>query len=655
MTDRPKRRARRKQEEPAETAPPPAQRYCDVVMKGGITSGVVYPLAMVELSTAFRFKNIGGTSAGAIAAAFTAAAEFGRDTRTGGFARLGALPPWFAEQAPDGSGSNLFALFTPARRTRGLFRIFTAGIGFEEQPVRRWFRQVLAALTVYPLRAAAGALPGLLLAVWAALAGAGVLGGVTVATGLLLAFLGLAGAVSWSMYRGLFRHVAANGYGLCTGYHPRAENGETPISLAEWVAEQIDLMAGRDPAKDPPLTFRDLWAGAEAPSGEPGPGVNLQTMTTNLTQGRPMRLPFEDSGAKGFGQYYFLRSDMERLLPPRLVEWLVDHAAPRPDRAPAPVDGETLIPLPRAADMPVAVAVRLSMSYPLLLSAVPLYTVDWTRQQPESSGGAKRGRGEGSLLAERCWFSDGGVTSNFPVHFFDQPLPRWPTFAINLRPPHPDKPDRTVWMPRSNKERGVAVWHRFDNPGRPSLSGFIGTIKDVGQNWADNEQARVPGYRDRIVHITVDKAEGGANLKMTPDLVAELGERGRRAGRLLVERFASGPEWDVNANWNSHRWVRYRSTMHVVEELLLHLRASYRYKGADAASYADLISRPLDRPPLDHRWWNVRQQQHAITVTEELARMVESWKEAEQTFGKVTEDDAGPPQPYPMLRIVPRV
>jgi hypothetical protein len=36
-------------------------------MKGGITSGVVYPLAIVEIAKAFRLRSIGGTSAGAIA------------------------------------------------------------------------------------------------------------------------------------------------------------------------------------------------------------------------------------------------------------------------------------------------------------------------------------------------------------------------------------------------------------------------------------------------------------------------------------------------------------------------------------------------------------------------------------------------------------
>ena len=38
-------------------------KYCDLVMKGGITSGIVYPNAVLALAKSFRFKSVGGTSA----------------------------------------------------------------------------------------------------------------------------------------------------------------------------------------------------------------------------------------------------------------------------------------------------------------------------------------------------------------------------------------------------------------------------------------------------------------------------------------------------------------------------------------------------------------------------------------------------------------
>src|SRR6516165_2137394 len=83
---------------------------CDMVMKGGITSGIVYPLAICELARTYRFRNLGGTSAGAIAAATAAAAELGRGA--GGFQRLAALPRWL------GTNANLFRLFQPQAETK---------------------------------------------------------------------------------------------------------------------------------------------------------------------------------------------------------------------------------------------------------------------------------------------------------------------------------------------------------------------------------------------------------------------------------------------------------------------------------------------------------------------------------------------------------
>src|ERR1700719_3859784 len=50
-------------------------RKCDIVMKGGITSGVVYPGAVSEIAKDFNLRGIGGTSAGAIAAAAAPASD----------------------------------------------------------------------------------------------------------------------------------------------------------------------------------------------------------------------------------------------------------------------------------------------------------------------------------------------------------------------------------------------------------------------------------------------------------------------------------------------------------------------------------------------------------------------------------------------------
>ena len=62
----------------ADDFPGEPELQCDIVMKGGITSGVVYPLAVCELATTYRLRSVGGASAGAIAAAAAVAAEMGR-------------------------------------------------------------------------------------------------------------------------------------------------------------------------------------------------------------------------------------------------------------------------------------------------------------------------------------------------------------------------------------------------------------------------------------------------------------------------------------------------------------------------------------------------------------------------------------------------
>src|SRR5580765_8229528 len=121
-------------------------------MQGGITSGVVYPHAICELAQTYRFKQVGGTSAGAIAAAATAAAEVGR--ARGGFEELAGLPGWL------GSGKHLQELFQPEPRTEGLFRMLIAAL---EHRSARWLWVLVTGLRRFPLGPLLGALPGVVL------------------------------------------------------------------------------------------------------------------------------------------------------------------------------------------------------------------------------------------------------------------------------------------------------------------------------------------------------------------------------------------------------------------------------------------------------------------------------------------------------------
>src|SRR5690348_6802864 len=171
---------------------------CDIVMKGGITSGVVYPLALVELSRKFRFANIGGTSAGAIAAAAAAAGEYGRGKAGAGFDRIA--------QIPQEVGTNLLSMFQAKPVLKPLFNIFIAAL-----KESRGSAVVIAAICGYWASAVAGALPGAIIAVIALLEG-GSAG--TVLFGLLLAVVGLVVALIWRLWKAANIDLMANDFGL---------------------------------------------------------------------------------------------------------------------------------------------------------------------------------------------------------------------------------------------------------------------------------------------------------------------------------------------------------------------------------------------------------------------------------------------------------
>jgi len=204
---------------------------------------------------------------------------------------------------------------------------------------------------------------------------------------------------------------------------------------------------------------------------------------------------------------------------------------------------------------------------------------------------------------EHCWFSDGGISSNFPVTLFDSPLPRWPTFAINLAPfpvGHPRQADesKNVYMPATNgAARLMAV-----NPVK-GLTGFLMAIANAMQNWNDNTQTVLPGYRDRIVTVFLDTDEGGLNLDMPPDILERLRARGAAAGTLIASHFEApsllGP--DIGMNWENHRWLRLRSTMGALKDYLAHFTLAMDNPEVPDVSYQELINATSGLPTVRYK------------------------------------------------------
>jgi Patatin-like phospholipase len=596
-------------------------------MKGGITSGVVYPLAVCELAQFYKFRSIGGTSAGAIAASATAAAEYGRAHGGRGFSGLAELPEWL------GRDGNLVALFQPQSTTRAVFRTLLSFLGL---PSGRFRRVVVALVRNFPLPALLGSLPGLVLLGLSLGSEGSALRLPTAIAGALLGILGMGLGMGTGFALTFLRSVPNNGYGLCNGSET---SGRRP-ALTPWLSGLIQDLAGRN-AGEPPLTFGDLW---ETRDPKAIKAVNLEMVTTNLTHGRPYRLPFAEK------TFYFKPDEFRRLFPREIVDWMVAH--PRVKEVEREFEG--LVRLPEAADVPIVVAARMSLSFPILLSAVPLYAIDYSRKVEN----------EMKRQPERCWFSDGGICSNFPIHFFDAPLPSRPTFGINLRafhpnyqPKHGEPPDEatSVWMPKTNQALNE-WWTRFDetlDPGKQlsdldRVGGFLGGIFGAMQDWRDNLQLKVPGFRDRVVHVSLSEEEGGLNLNMPVEVIDRLSNRGRLAGQLLQRRYSGPPEPGIDISWDNHRWVRYRTIMGVLEGLLQGLNRAFTRVPKSGQTYRELVERGPNAPPGSYRWESPQAADAALRGTDLALALPGEWESLNMSFEK------GAPAPTPDLRVTPR-
>jgi len=593
---------------------PPQMLECDIVMAGGVTSGIIYPSAVAVIARRYIFRSIGGTSVGAIAAAVTAAAEYGR--RTGknatGFDYIGALSQTLSDTAADGH-SRLFHLFTPEPATKPLLALVTplfGGGGILKQ-VTGIFHATLSTWRI-AVPVALTALASLWMLVVLVVDGhvlATLFGLVAAAASLVVIW---AGALIRMLQNHWLPAWRANGYGICTGLTSFAVKPGEPRfeGLSLWMHDVVQKAAGRN-SDDEPITFGDLW-GASSPDARPQAdptaprAIDLSMIASDISRNRTAQLPFLETPSP----IYVETSVLRRYFPPQIAKWMTEHQGKYDNRVEPLVD---VIRLPMPHDLPIVFASRLSLSFPVLLSAFPLMTPDF----------ASRTTDKNHIPLRRLWLSDGGLTSNFPIHFFDSPVPTRPTFCLNLidydasasddastsdeaAPAASDDaplPRKTIAQPQSPERRGSArpdkiregdllpndkVWGfismadgnrlppppftAFDAPGAGLLS-FFKTLLNTARFWSDNQMLIAPGVRDRVVNIALRDDEGGLNLDMPPKTIADLNRRGHAAGLLISARYdpnmTSDPETGLPNKeiFANHRWVRFRNFMAAFEDI----------------------------------------------------------------------------------------
>ena len=574
--------------------------FCDVVMKGGTTSGVVYPKAIGKLAETYQLRCIGGASAGAIAAAVAAAAEYRRQharakgkrkcEEQAGFDILNGLPDELG--TPLAGHATLYHLFFPSRLARPLFGLLTRMLNIETKK-GRVAAAALGLLRHFPLGGIIGAAVGLLVlipacAYWQSVSGQGPLMMITSSAGVLLAallFLTLAiASAGYAAYRRFGKVMLAQNFGLCTGM---GEDGRELIpSLTPWLHQLLQKVAQPPPGEL--LTFGHLRTTRFTQDPDAETGIELRLMTTCLTAGRPYTLPFGQGDA-----YFFDVNELRNFFPDDVVEWMTQKGkrlvtddpsspnAPEDDGDKAPTvrervsefeqrTGKRLVRVPVGDDLPVIVAVRMSLSFPILLSAIGLYRIAFQR---EAANNAKRWHW--APIVERVYFTDGGVCSNLPVHMFDSALPSRPTFAINLRSDLPNDQgpgqidtDRAPFTPRGNTAIGDRYTIGGENGAEATLS-FLTAIIGTMQNWRDMLHRDTPGTKDRVITVRHTSKEGGLNLDMKQSAITALSESGQTAASRLVAAFAppSGTPWREDS-WVYQRWVRLRLLLPQVETLL---------------------------------------------------------------------------------------
>ncbi|SDP35534.1 Patatin-like phospholipase [Pedococcus dokdonensis] len=608
---------------PPTTAGPPTE--CDVIMKGGITSGVVYPLTICRLATKYRLKSIGGTSAGAIAAVVAAAAEYRRqhdsEAPAEGYQALAVLPLDVSKR--------LATLFQPHPETEPIFGVLLAALG----PGK-----VRAAVVALVRERLWWFLGGLLLVLVVA-APALLLNGIPGDEGwgrftlalILPVLLGLVVGVVAALVGFALKAVKVlprHDFGLTDGA-THSGNADEP-ALTEWLNRTVNDVAGLPKGRC--LTLGDLWGSAglaawqayaaatpttQRPIGEVRRkrAIDLETMTTNLTIRRPFRMPFRQQ------VFLFDRDEMLGLFPRDVVDTMVAGLPPSTHLHPktkqplfyfpgpgAPEKGERR-PGPEA--LPLVVMARMSLSFPGLIAAVPLYAVDYN--------------GDQSVV--RHLFSDGGISSNFPMHFFDSLLPTRPTFGINLASPHPQHPEMT-WLSAAAEGGVIPRAQPFT-----TVPGFVQALRDSVQNWSDNTQVTQRGYAERVVEIRLRKGEGGFNLEMPDDVIMALAGRGAEAGEKLL-----GFQWDP------HRVIRYRNAMTRLSEVLEGFEVAW-----DARDYGGLVEDyPTSGAPgtsyMDGKAWREKD----LAATKALLDLVEEWEQAD--WPSLRQDR---PSPAPAIRMAP--
>jgi hypothetical protein len=565
------------------------------------------------------------------------------------------------EALPSQLGDGRLAdLFQPQASTRPLLRLMLTATGNDRPSARTGLGKYVALLAAlfaaFPWASLGGLALGVALVVYGAVTW-GVQGVLLMIAGVLLALGGWVLAVGLRLTAKLAVDVPANLFGICRGLGA----GPSRPGFTDWLSDRIDEVSGL-PQDARPLRFGHLWTGSADMTSVAiaDRRIDLRMISTCLSQGRPYELPWQ-------ARTFFYDPETWKTLFP---EYVMEALQTAPAAVPLPGEGDArmwrweeqvaaahsprLMRLPGPEFLPVIVATRLSLSFPLLISAVPLWTIDRGSSQTRQAVRAFREAGGNGteppidgLEFSKLWFTDGGLCSNFPVHLFDAALASRPTFAINLgsfpagKTPSQNE-EENVEYAYSNSSGLLPPHITIPERGLSAVGGFASAAINTARNWQDSSHLDFPGFRDRIVRVLQTKEEGGLNLYMDGPTISRLADRGRAAGQVMVEQFTQ-PRYPITrptaTGWANHRWVRYRALLSTLPAWL----TSYS-RGRQALNGIDPASPPSYRLTDQGRTL-------AASLTEALDKAADVIATAEED---ALTDLTNTPRPQGMIRRIPQ-
>lgn len=741
MTDDPESPKQRELDPLDPENPPPLDRFCDVVLDGGVINGVVYPGFLVELARKFRFRSIGGTSVGAIAAALAAACEYNRryGSDNGFNEGLAKMPGDLAElmDVPN-KITRIRSLFQPHISVRPIFEWFVDVLGSDvdrsntaaqkeqkrpigslnyAQPKSRLSR-VLFWMDIWAkaIRHLAPFWYGIPLCALGALIALGVL----IFVGLLnpasllqmiifaeLVFL-IAAVFLYplcALVRQIIVLMRMPGSGACTGMGADIAGTQ---GLSEWLHEGVQKSANLPLHK--PLTFANLWAAPGGPMAADGRAeqrsIDLRMITTCLSHGRIYELPL----VKDDAVVMFKLSELKKFFPEAVIAHLRRVSKPlsfdtcpvlqqkykerlisiQQKTLPDPEQLERFKNLKKriddklmeaederknlrdpnirelpTADLPIVVAARLSMSCPILFQNIPLIGFNLDVEAED-------------IDFVRLWFSDGGIGSNFPIHLFDKPIPRWPTFGLKIL----DVPPRlisngeplTSYIPYGHKSgsddnllypRDRGGFTALDE--KSTISSFLQVLFAIytsAKDGHDQSFLRMPDVRNRVVRIYLNNRAGNMlNLKIAPEKIIDLAlDVGARGGENAASAYLATLRPPKYANWvntwQDHRWVRFNMLTQGLRSYLKGFTRSVNASGLPESAYCntliDQILESAQNPPLRSR--AVPSDEVALTQaqSDQLLEIVNAISALEHQLQALDLPQPYVPAPMPVLRFKPQ-